>query len=335
MATTTNQTMNQATPKPAKIKKNNGVRLEKTELIFKIFAYVLCGIFAVMCLYPFIYAISAAVSSRNAFYSGQVVLLPMIEKFAEDGSSLGYSLGVDLTALKEVLLEPKFWLSYSNTLFVTFYGTIWSLGVSIFGGYALSKKRLCFRTGFNFYLLFTMWFTAGLVPQYLNYMNTQEVFDMLGITDKRWMIVIAMGMNAFNVILLRNAFESVPKEIEEAAIVDGASEFSLLWSVYVPMSKSAIATVGLFYGISRWNGYFWAKQVLTDIEDQNAIPLQVFIKQELQERIEKGSGTNELPYAAESFMYSMIICAIIPIIIIYPYLQKYFATGVNVGGVKE
>ncbi len=335
MANTNTQVMTNNTPTPKKVKKNNGVRLEKTELIFKIFAWVLCGIFAVMCLYPFIYAISAAVSSRNAFYSGQVVLLPMIEVLAEDGSSLGYRLGVDFTALKEVLLEPRFWLSYSNTLFVTFYGTIWSLGVSILGGYALSKKRLCFRTGFNFYLLFTMWFTAGLVPQFKNYMDTQEVFNVLGITDKRWMIVIAMGMNAFNIILLRNAFEGVPKEIEEAAIVDGANEFTLLWNVYIPMSKSAIATVGLFYGISRWNGFFWAKQVLFEESDANSIPLQVYIKQELQDRIEKSTGLVEQPYAAESFMYSMIICAIIPIIIIYPYLQKYFATGVNVGGVKE
>lgn len=316
-----------ATVAPKKVKKNSGVRLEISELIFKILAYLFCAVFALMCIYPFVYAISAALSGQEAYEAGKIVLLPMIG--ADDST---FRMGVTGEAFLEVLYDDKFWISYANTLFITFYGTVWSLGVSIFGGYALSKKRLPFRTGLNFYLLFTMWFSAGLIPQYLNYVNTQEVFDMVGITDKRWMVVIAMGMNAFNVILLRNAFESVPKEIEEAAIVDGASEFSLLWNVYVPMSKSAIATVGLFFGISRWNGFFWANQMLGENED----PLQVYIRNE-RERIltNKGGNTSGTIKDSETFIFAMLVCAIVPIIIIYPYIQKYFATGVNVGGVKE
>ena len=325
MAEINNQNI-QETPK--KVRKNGGVRLEASELIFKILAYLFCAIFAIMCIYPFIYAISAALSSRDAYYSGQVVLLPLIGTIND-----GYTLGLEWGAFKEVFFDAGFWVSYANTLFITFYGTVWSLGVSIFGGYALSKKRLPFRTGLNFYLLFTMWFNAGLIPQYLNYLNTQEVFGAVGITDNRWMVVIAMGMNAFNVILLRNAFESVPKEIEEAAIVDGASEFSLLWNVYVPMSKSSIATVGLFYGISRWNCFFWANMMMTSDEQ----PLQVYIRDTLKRVLEEQGNTSDaIPaYATESMVYAMIVCAIIPIIIIYPYIQKYFATGVNVGGVKE
>ena len=116
--------------------------------------------------------------------------------------------------------DNMFWNSYSNTLFLTFYGTIWALFVAILGAYALSKKRLLFRRFFNFFLVFTMLFSAGLVPQYLNYLATKDVFNSIGITDDKWLVVIAMGMAAMNIILLRNAFEGVPSEIEEAAIVD-------------------------------------------------------------------------------------------------------------------
>ena len=151
--------------------------------------------------------------------------------------------------------------------------------VSIFGAYALSKKRLLFRRFFNFFLVFTMWFSAGIVPQYLNYLDTKEVFNAMGIMDDKWLVVIAMGMAAMNIILLRNAFEGVPSDIEEAAIVDGASEFQVLSKVYIPMSKSTIATVSLFFAISRWNGYFWARQM---ISNANEHPLQVFIRLKLE-----------------------------------------------------
>jgi putative aldouronate transport system permease protein len=291
-------------------------RLDRTEIIFKVLANTFLTVFALMCLYPFVYAISAAFSGRVAYYQGQVVLFPV---------------DVQFDAFRDIILTKRFWISYANTLFVTFYGTIWALGTSVLGAYALSKHRLVFRRGFNFFLVFTLWFSAGLVPQFLNYRATQNVFGALGIMDDKWLVVIAMGMAAFNVVLLRNAFESVPYEIEEAGIVDGATDFQLLSKVYIPMSKSAIATVGLFFGISRWNGYFWAR---TMIRNRNEWPLQVFIRSQLEEimGLEYEATTS---YAPESLIYAMIVCAIIPIIIIYPYIQKYFAKGVNVGGVKE
>ena len=226
-----------------------------------------------------------------------------------------------------------FWNAYSNTLFLTCYGTIWALGVSILGAYALSKKRLLFRKTFNFFLVFTMWFSAGIVPQYLNYLDTQKVFRAIGIMDDKWLVVIAMGMAAMNIILLRNAFENVPGEIEEAAIVDGATEFQVLSKVYIPMSKSTIATVALFFAISRWNGYFWARQM---ISNANEHPLQVFIRLQLEMYTdpEQMAGWNRA-YASDSVIYALIICSIIPILIIYPFIQKYFAKGTNAGGVKE
>ncbi len=291
-------------------------RLDTTEIIFKLLSYTFLTVFALFCLYPFVYAVSASLSGRDAYYMGKVVLFPV---------------DVQFDAFKEVLLTKRFWISYANTLFVTFFGTIWTLGTSVLGAYALSKPRLVFRRGFNFFLVFTLWFAAGLVPQFLNYKATQNIFGAMGIMDDKWLVVIAMGMAAFNVVLLRNAFENVPREIEEAAIVDGAKEMQLLTRVYIPMSKSTIATVGLFFGISRWNGYFWAR---TMIRNRNEWPLQVYIRDRLEEimRVELPATTI---YAPNSIIYAMVVCAIIPIIIIYPYIQKYFATGVNVGGVKE
>ena len=293
-------------------------KLEVTELIFKIISYTLLTVFALLCLYPFVYAISASISGAQAVNYGEVVLFPKDFQFQ---------------AFKRMFSDNMFWNSYSNTLFLTLYGTIWALGVSILGAYALSKKRLLFRKFFNFFLVFTMWFSAGLVPQYLNYLQTKAVFNSVGIMDDKWLVVIAMGMAAMNVILLRNAFEGVPSEIEEAAIVDGASEFQVLSKVYIPMSKSTIATVALFFAISRWNGYFWARQM---ISNSNEHPLQVFIRLKLEEFTDPEfmAGWNEV-YASDSVIYALIVCSIVPILIIYPFIQKYFAKGVNVGGVKE
>ena len=240
---------------------------------------------------------------------------------------------IQFEAFSRMFNDNMFWNSYTNTLFLTFYGTVWALGVSILGAYALSKKRLLFRRAFNFYLVFTMWFSAGLVPQYLNYLDTKDVFNAMGITDDKWLVVIAMGMAAMNIVLLRNAFEGVPSDIEEAAIVDGATEFQVLSKVYIPMSKSTIATVALFFAISRWNGYFWARQM---ISNANEHPLQVFIRLKLEDFTdpETMAGWNEA-YSADSVIYALIVCSIVPILIIYPFIQKYFAKGVNVGGVKE
>lgn len=293
-------------------------KLEISELIFKVISYTLLTVFAIACLYPFLYAVSASISGIHAVEYGEVVLLPK---------------DIQFEAFARMFNDNMFWNAYSNTLFLTIYGTIWALFFSILGAYALSKKRLLFRKAFNFFLVFTMWFSAGLVPQYLNYLATKDVFNSIGITDDKWLVVIAMGMAAMNIILLRNAFEGVPSEIEEAAIVDGATEFQVLSKVYVPMSKSTIATVALFFAISRWNGYFWARQM---ISNKNEHPLQVFIRLRLEEFTDPDFmvGWSE-PYASDSVIYALIVCSIVPILIIYPFIQKYFAKGVNVGGVKE
>ena len=284
--------------------------------------------FALLCVYPLIYALSSAFSSSSAVDGGKVVLWPV---------------DVQGEAFLSVLQNNMFWLNYSNTLFVTFFGTVWALGYSILGAYALSKKRLMGRRGWNFFLVFTMWFSAGIIPQLTNYQNTIGIFNSIGITDLKWTVVLAMGMNATNIILLRNSFEGIPSEIEEAARIDGATEMQVLTKVYIPMSKATIATVALFFGISRWNGYFWSYKVMTT--QPYSWPIQVYIRDYIDKyTLISGKGTeteiiegwsNLYSYSAVSVVYSMVVCAVIPILAIYPFIQKYFAKGVNMGGVKE
>ena len=296
-------------------------QLDVSEIIFKVISYLFVTIFALMCLYPLIYALSASISDGEALIAGKVVLFP-----------IGFQTG----AFSDVVSNKRFWGSYCNTFFVTLYGTIYSMGLSILGAYALSKKRLVGHSLFNFLLIFTMWFSAGVIPMHLNYQATKIILNGMGIGDQKWLIVLAMGLAAFNIILLRNAFEGVPKEIEEAATVDGANDFQIMSKIYVPMSKASVATVGLFYGISRWNGYFWA---MKEVDSYYDLPLQVVIQQQISniesEMADNGATLINGLYAPQSLIYAMIIFAIIPILIIYPFIQKYFAVGVNLGGVKE
>lgn len=317
-------------------------KMEISELIFKIIAYVFLIVFALMCLYPLVYVLAGAFSSSSAIANNQLVLWPVIGEYGN------YSIGFSADAFSWAFKYNMFWVSYANTLFVTFFGTVWSLFYSILGAYALSKKRLLGRHGFNFFLVFTMWFSAGIVPTFLNYKETGAVFASLagaadwGEIDLKWLIVIAMGMNATNIILLRNSFEGVPTEIEEAARIDGATEMQVLTNVYIPMSKATIATVALFFGISRWNGYFWAYKVTTEAGQSYSWPVQVLIRDIIDKETDitqkfnaDDTHTFESKEMATSVLYSFIILGIIPILIIYPFIQKYFAKGVNMGGVKE
>lgn len=305
-----------------KVKGSSGSNeLDASEIVFKIIAYVFITIFALICLYPLVYALSASISSGEAMLRGDVVLFPV---------------GFQGAAFYAVVTDKSFWIAYCNTFFVTLYGTVYCMGLSILGAYALSKKRLVGHKLFNFLLIFTMWFSAGVIPMHMNYQSTKNILTSMGIVDQKWLIVIAMGMAAYNVILLRNAFESVPKEIEEAASVDGANDFQIMSKIYVPMSKATVATVALFYGISRWNGYYWASKEVDNSYDQ---PLQVVIQKTIteleQSMSDNGASLVDGIYATQSLIYAMIIFAIVPILIIYPFIQKYFAAGVNLGGVKE
>ena len=285
-------------------------RLSRSEYVFKTFAIVFVTIFALAAFYPIFYSFSASISGKAAVEANQVVLFP------KDMTFQVYEL---------IYKDKGLWISFVNTLFYTMFGTAWSLFVSITGAYALTKRRLLFRRGLNFMVVFTMWFTAGMVPLYLNYVNMN--------VDNRWGIIVAFGVQAFNIILLRSFFQAIPEEIVEAATIDGANEFQMLTQIYMPMSKAAIATVTLFYATTRWNGYFWARMLLINPME---LPLQVYMRI-LIENYQKmfDDMPIDLPYSADSYIFAVLICSIIPVLIIYPYIQRHFARGVNLGGVKE
>ena len=287
-------------------------RLDRTEIIFKVLSYALLTVFALACLYPFLYILVNSISSKDATANATINFFP--DTF-------------NIAAYQYAFEQKRFWLAYCNSFFITIYGTLVSMLVAICGAYALSKKRLMFGRGFNFMLVFTMWFNAGMIPTYQNFVR-------FGVSNM-YMFIIALGFNAFNIILLRNYFGSISSEIEEAATIDGATEFQIMTKVYIPMSKSSIVTVAMFYAVARWNGYLWAQMIL--VEDD--YPLTVYIRRSVETTVqqmeEDPTIMSQYNFSTFSVRYAFIVCSIIPIIVIYPKLQKYFAAGVNVGGVKE
>ncbi len=280
---------------------------------FAIVVSILIGMFTAATLYPFIYIAAVSFSSGFAATAGKVVLTP---------------IDATLEAYKYILAEPMFWLSYRNTFIYTIGGTLMSLAFIIPGAYALSRPQLKGRRFFNLFIAFTMWFNAGLIPFFLNMRD-------LGLLDSMFGIIIAFAVNAFNIILLRNFFEAIPQSFEEAARMDGANDFQVLWKVYVPLSKPAIATITLFCIVSRWNGFFWAMVLL---KSEEKIPLQVFLRHtiaNLSDTDEFALNVLDAAYSAETVTAAIIVCSIIPVLIVYPFIQKYFEKGILLGGVKE
>ncbi|MEL6599819.1 MAG: carbohydrate ABC transporter permease [Pseudomonadota bacterium] len=274
---------------------------------------VLIGLFTLSTLYPFIYVAAVSFSSGFDARAGNVVFHPV---------------GTTIAAYERVLSERMFWISYGNTFIYTIGGTITSLAFLIPGAYALSRPDLFGRRFWNLLVAFTMWFNAGLIPFFLNMRD-------LGLLDSYFGIIIGFAVNGFNLILLRNFFESIPSSFEEAARMDGANDFQVLWKVYVPLSKPAIATVALFCMVSRWNGFFWAMVLL---RDEEKIPLQVYLRHTivtLSDDQEFSATLLTSPYSVETVTAAIIVCSIIPVLIIYPFIQKYFEKGILLGGVKE
>ena len=282
----------------------------------KVFVYInmfLIGMFTLSTLYPFIYIAAMSFSSGFAAAAGKVVLTPIDLTFA---------------SYEYVVNEPAFWRSYLNTFIYTIGGTLMSLAFIIPGAYALSRPNLFGRRFWNLMVAFTMWFNAGLIPFYLNMVE-------LGLDNSYFGIIIGFAVNGFNVILLRNFFENVPSSFTEAARMDGANEFQILWKVFMPLARPAIATVALFCVVSRWNGFFWAMLLL---EDEEKIPLQVFLRQTiafLADDEEFSATLIDQPYSVETVTAAIIVCSIIPVLLFYPWIQRYFNKGIMLGGVKE
>lgn len=288
------------------------VKQSRGEKIFSVFNYVLLALFGLMTVYPFVYVLSASISSGDAVVTGKVLLLPK---------------EITFDAYKRVLEEKGIWIAYANTFYYAIFGTLVNLIFTIFGAYPLSKKRLMGRSFFSFFIAFTMWFNAGMVPFYLNLRS-------LGLYNSRFAILIAFAVQTFNVILLRTFFQSIPESLEEAATVDGASDWQILWRIFLPLSKAALATIGLFYAVNRWNGYFWTMVL---IRDTDKIPLQVLLKKLVVEMSMNEEGMDVISYSEfskETFMYATIVVSIIPVVLAYPYIQKFFVKGVMIGSIK-
>lgn len=290
------------------------MKKSKGERIFDLVNHLFLLLISIVALYPFIYVLSASLSHADAVASGQVILFPK---------------GINFNSFHKVINLPNLWVSYGNTFFYTFAGTLVCMFFTITGAYALSKERLMFRKFFTIFITLTMWFKAGIVPEFLN-------FKDLGLYNSRAVPIIGFAVVAFNVILLKNYFESVPSSLEESAQIDGANDLKILWSIYMPLSKPGIATVSLFYAVSKWNGYFWSMILL---RDESKIPLQVLLRKMIVEMNATSEFSDafemaKMGYSVETVVYATIIISIIPIVLLYPFIQKYFAKGAMVGAVK-
>ncbi len=290
------------------------IKRSKDEKIFDFINYTLLAIFGIMFIYPIIYVFSASVTKPYLLEIGEMYLLPK---------------GISMASFKAAMNLDGIWLAYANSIFITVVGTVVSMFFTITGAYVLSKPELKFRKILTLMVVVTMWFDPGMIPRYLNFRD-------LGLINSYTSVIVGFAVNTFNVIILKSFFEAVPKSLEESARIDGASQWQIMTKIYLPLSTSALTTVSLFYAISRWNGYFWTMVLLTD---DSKVPLQVFLKKLIVEKNMAGEAaqiiTPESLTSPQSIIYAVIVLSIIPILIIYPFIQKFFRKGVTLGAVKE
>lgn len=281
------------------------------EKIFKVFNYIILSIISLITLYPVVYVISSSLSSPAAVLGGEVVLGP-----------------VDLTfdSYKILLKNSDIYLAYANTIFYTVVGTLISITLEVLMAYPLSKKRLFGKNAIGMMLAFSMWISAGMIPMYL-------VIKSLGLLNSRLSLLIPFACTAYHIILLRTFFQSLPEAFEEYAKIEGAGDWKILTSIYVPLSKAAIATVILYIAVGKWNSYFWA---MTLLRDDSKMPLQVLLKNMVVQMSVSTSGENagNTNMSQETLVYSTMVIAMVPMLILYPFIQKYFVKGVMIGGVK-
>lgn len=283
------------------------------EKTFSVFNTIFLVILAAATLFPFIYVLAASFSSPEFINRGSVWLWPV---------------GFTTDAYTKVFEKNGLWLAYANSFFYMIVGTLVCVIMTICGAYPLSKKRLVGRRAINLMVTFTMWFSAGMIPVYLN-------FKSFGLINSRWAIIFGFACNAYEFILLRTYFSSIPEEMEEAAKIDGANDFLTMIKIYTPLAIPSLATISLFYAVSKWNGYLWPMILLNDDEK---IPLQVVLKKlvaDMSGRMESVAyGIDESNTSEDSVMYATMVFSIVPMLVLYPFVQKFFIKGIMLGGVK-
>ncbi len=301
------------------------VKRTRADVIFDTINVALMVIILIIVIYPLYFTLIASFSDPTQVSLGNTAL--WIKDFT-------------LEPYANVFKNSDIWLGYRNTIFYTVFGTCWNLLLTLPTAYVLSKKDLPGRSGLSWYFLFTMYFSGGLIPTYLTVLK-------LGLVNRPVTIVILGGLSIYNMIVSRIYFQnSIPNELYEAAKIDGASDFCQFFRIALPLSAPIIAVIALYYGVGRWNDYFTA---LIYLNDNKYVPLQIVLRNILiqnqgmsnmltQEQLMANEEMREyydrMKHMAEGMKYSIIYIASAPLLIAYPFVQKYFVKGVMIGSLK-
>ncbi len=298
------------------------IKESKTDRLFLICNYLYVAIAFVLVLYPVVYILSASISTPSYVKSGEMWLHPK---------------GITFEGYMRVFENSKIWVGYGNTILYTVVGTLINLLVTLPAAYALSRKDFVGRGFFMGMFLVTMFFSGGLIPTYL-------IVKQLGLVNSMWALILPGAASVWNIIVARTFFQStIPIELQEAAHMDGCTNLRLFLKIVVPLSTPIIAVMALFYGVGHWNSYFNA---LVYLNDQSKYPLQMVLRQilVLQEMSTSAQGAatsgeaamamNAKADMAALLKYAVIIVATLPIIAVYPFVQRYFVQGVMIGSVK-
>lgn len=290
--------------------------MDGKELAFRIALFALCAVIFVVIIYPLYFIVIASFSDSTMVATGKVLLFPK---------------GTSLFGYKEIFADSRVWVGYRNTVFYTLFGTVVNMLFTLPAAYVLSRKEFKARRPIMFLFVVTMFFNGGLIPTYL-------LMKDLHITNTFWVFILPFCVNIFYLIIARTFFESsLPPELYEAAVIDGCSHFMYFVKVALPLSKAMISVIGLYYLVGHWNDFFTA---LIYIRDNNLQPLQIVLRDILlsNQVFQNGAGSGAAGgYAqryADQIKYGVIIVSSLPILVLYPFLQKYFEKGVMIGSVK-
>lgn len=298
--------------RPPLVPRNSGPRRRtRGERIFNVVNIVLLSGFALMCLIPFIHVIGSSFATPGELATSNFVLIPK---------------EWTLSAWQYILSTPTIFRAMGVSIFVTVVGTFLSLVVTAMMAYALAKPYLLGRRSINFLVIFTMLFSGGMIPTFI-------VVSKLGLLDSLWSLILPVTVNAFNLVIMRNFFQGIPDSLEEAARIDGCSEIGVFLRVVLPLSMASIATIGLFYAVTYWNTYMGA---VLYINDSSKWPIQVLLRQV----VIVSSGMNadatvvDVVPPAQSVKMAVIAVATLPMLAVYPFVQRYFVKGAMIGSVK-
>ncbi|MFD0715785.1 carbohydrate ABC transporter permease [Paenibacillus sp. GCM10027626] len=285
------------------------------ERLFDGFNLIFLAVCSFVFLYPIWYVIVSSFSDAHAIAAGQVTFWPV---------------EFNLKAYKLVFSDSMVLDAYGNTLIYVLGGTAINLLLTTLGAYPLSRPGLGGKRFFMAFIVFTMFFSGGLIPGYLNIRD-------LGLYDTVWALLLPGAVSAFNLIVMRTFFQStIPESLVESGKIDGANDFRILWSLVLPLSLPVMAVMTLFYAVSHWNSWFTA---MIYLQDRSLYPLQLILREILIQSTAQNLTTNvaqdELSQVSEAIKYATIVVATVPILVVYPFLQKYFVKGVMIGAVKE